>query len=84
MVIGWNLWWSYSRYIACPFLVKIVIRGERNTGKSCLLKRLQGKPFNEAYIPSQEIQVSYYLNQQFNLSVLDNVDALIDRYTIIL
>ncbi|XP_065176384.1 rab-like protein 6 [Sycon ciliatum] len=35
--------------------MKVIIKGDRNTGKTCLLKRLQGEKFFESYVPSQEI-----------------------------
>ncbi len=43
------------------YKVKVVVRGDRNTGKSCLLYRMQGKSFTESYIPTNEIQVGHIL-----------------------
>ena len=47
------VWYDFLPWIS----VKIVVRGDRNTGKSCLFQRMEGKAFQEAYIPTNEIQV---------------------------
>ncbi|CAI2735205.1 unnamed protein product [Schistosoma spindalis] len=51
--------------------MKIVIRGDRNVGKSALLSRLKGERFKEEYIPSYEIQLAnIHWNHQNSQSVI--------------
>ncbi|CAH8679617.1 unnamed protein product [Schistosoma rodhaini] len=51
--------------------MKIVIRGDRNVGKSTLLSRLKGEQFKEEYIPSNEIQLAnIHWNHQNSQSVI--------------
>ncbi|XP_057290703.1 rab-like protein 6 [Hydractinia symbiolongicarpus] len=50
--------------------MKVIIKGDRNTGKSTLLHRLTGGKFKEEYLPTHEIQVA---NVNWNYRGADDI-----------
>ena len=67
--------------------MKLLIKGDRGTGKSCLFQRLQGGPFVEEYIPTQEIQVAniqwHYKSTRAPLLPCTIIDRILDSEDVI-
>ena len=53
-----NLKHRYKSHSRSTYNMKVIIRGDRQTGKSILLHRLDGGNFNSEHIPTPEIQIS--------------------------
>eukprot|EP00941_MAST-03F_sp_MAST-3F-sp1_P000005 g5.t1 len=72
---------TQRKILETEYSLKVVVRGERGTGKSALIRRLQGKDLLEKYYATSEIQTSHISwknessNDQVKVEVWDIVDV---------
>lgn len=58
IIIVRNEFLKFNFLFINQYLVKVIIRGDRNTGKTAIWHMLQRKRFTEEYIPTKEIQAA--------------------------